>query len=271
MSMAKDPPMDTTPVITPARPRSPPHEPHLRLNHSKKPYLYPLVTTTEYSSPSSPSPLTPPLTPAYTLQPLQALRYHNLHPRSNCSPAPISSLYHFNPTPSSSSQSGTESIFPVSDLSPPLTYLSTPRSVNESVSESTDFGAHSHYSISTDDSEDVVFAGAEQQLSPVDGNLDAIQAPSRFLFVGGVPNAATTALLKQEFAPCGELKGIYVGFQYEHGVVVLAFFDVRTATRAHELIVRSRVDDDGSESATFFAGRKLASRFVSFSELYKAS
>lgn len=60
--------------------------------------------------------------------------------------------------------------------------------------------------------------------------------------------------------------------------VVLAFFDVRAAVRAHALLSSSsRSSDDemaeerDEECASFFGGRRLASRFVSFAELYKVN
>ncbi|KAF8573523.1 hypothetical protein K439DRAFT_958245 [Ramaria rubella] len=83
------------------------------------------------------------------------------------------------------------------------------------------------------------------------------QPPSRFLFISGVPKSATSQDLKQAFLGWGDLKGIFVRFQAEHGVIILAFFDIRHTTRAHRQI----------STHAFFDGVRLSSRFISAQEL----
>ncbi|KAF8504247.1 RNA recognition motif 2-domain-containing protein, partial [Hysterangium stoloniferum] len=51
----------------------------------------------------------------------------------------------------------------------------------------------------------------------------------------------------------GDLKGIFVRFQPDHGAIVLAFFDLRHTIRAHRQI----------STHTFFDGVQLTSRFIS--------
>lgn len=167
--------------------------------YTQKPYLYPLENSPHFSDPRSP--LTPPLTPAYTIQPLQPLRYNN-GPLYHQSQIPTYPSYNYLATPSSSSQSGTESALNNIESSPSLTFLSTPRSINQTaLPDCTDFGVQSNYSISTDGrDEEFVYAGVEQcVVPPVDGNLDAVQAPGRFLFVSARPFITNTSVDRSQY------------------------------------------------------------------------
>ncbi|GJJ06065.1 hypothetical protein Clacol_000253 [Clathrus columnatus] len=56
---------------------------------------------------------------------------------------------------------------------------------------------------------------------------------------------------------CGELKGIFIRFHKEHGIIILAFFDLRHSIRAHRQI----------STSPLFNGIRLHPRFISSSEL----
>ncbi|OCH88259.1 hypothetical protein OBBRIDRAFT_780412 [Obba rivulosa] len=62
------------------------------------------------------------------------------------------------------------------------------------------------------------------------------ESPSRFLLICNVPPSASSAALRTAFDPCGDIKGILPRFQAEHGVVILAFHDLRQAIRARKVI-----------------------------------
>lgn len=55
--------------------------------------------------------------------------------------------------------------------------------------------------------------------------------------VGNIPSSAQSGMLRTAFAPTGDIKGILVRFQATHGVIILAFFDIRHAARARKQIV----------------------------------
>ncbi|KAH9929307.1 RNA recognition motif 2-domain-containing protein [Amylocystis lapponica] len=59
---------------------------------------------------------------------------------------------------------------------------------------------------------------------------------SRFLLVHNIPPSVSSATLRTAFASMGDIKGILVRFQASHGVIILAFFDVRHASRAQKQI-----------------------------------
>ncbi|PCH43533.1 hypothetical protein WOLCODRAFT_122132 [Wolfiporia cocos MD-104 SS10] len=59
---------------------------------------------------------------------------------------------------------------------------------------------------------------------------------SRFLLVRNVPPQTPSEVLRGVFAPTGDIKCIWVRFQQTHGVVVLAYYDVRHAMRARRML-----------------------------------
>ncbi|EMD37725.1 hypothetical protein CERSUDRAFT_94724 [Gelatoporia subvermispora B] len=60
--------------------------------------------------------------------------------------------------------------------------------------------------------------------------------PSRFVFIRNVPITASSATLRTAFEPCGDIKGMLPRFLADHGVVILAFYDLRQAVRARKII-----------------------------------
>ncbi|KAI0958378.1 hypothetical protein AcV7_004213 [Taiwanofungus camphoratus] len=68
-----------------------------------------------------------------------------------------------------------------------------------------------------------------------DAALDENTPASRFLLVRNVPPAASSAKLRDAFAPTGDIKGIHVRFQAS-GLVILAYYNVRHAARARRQI-----------------------------------
>ncbi|THG98669.1 hypothetical protein EW026_g3569 [Hermanssonia centrifuga] len=56
--------------------------------------------------------------------------------------------------------------------------------------------------------------------------------PSRFLMVRNVPTSVSSHALKEAFTPTGDIKGILVRFQESDGVIIVAYFDIRQASRA---------------------------------------
>ncbi|KZV84345.1 hypothetical protein EXIGLDRAFT_776637 [Exidia glandulosa HHB12029] len=94
----------------------------------------------------------------------------------------------------------------------------------------------------------------------VDEDHNAPQS-GRFLLVSGVPPKASSQDLRQAFEPCGDIRGIFVKFQAERGVIILAFFDSRQCENALRLM----------RAQTFFDGQRLAARCVSASELRQAA
>ncbi|PSR72153.1 hypothetical protein PHLCEN_2v11945, partial [Hermanssonia centrifuga] len=56
--------------------------------------------------------------------------------------------------------------------------------------------------------------------------------PSRFLMVRNVPTSVSSHALKEAFTPTGDIKGILVRFQESDGVIIVAYFDIREASRA---------------------------------------
>ena len=45
----------------------------------------------------------------------------------------------------------------------------------------------------------------------------------------------------EAFAPTGDVKGIWVPFQESHGVIILAYYDIRHATQARSLIANQAI------------------------------
>lgn len=74
-----------------------------------------------------------------------------------------------------------------------------------------------------------------------------------------MPASATGQKLKDAFGPTGEIKGIWVRFQDSHGVVVLAFFDIRHAIRAQRQITSQTFPglDDVRLDAGFVSAEQL--------------
>lgn len=54
--------------------------------------------------------------------------------------------------------------------------------------------------------------------------------------VRNVPPSAPSSKLRDVFASTGDVKGIWVRFQETHGIVILAFYDIRHAMRAKRQI-----------------------------------
>ena len=54
--------------------------------------------------------------------------------------------------------------------------------------------------------------------------------------IRNVPPSAPSSKLRDVFASTGDVKGIWVRFQETHGIVILAFYDVRHAIRAKRQI-----------------------------------
>ncbi|KZT08496.1 uncharacterized protein LAESUDRAFT_757732 [Laetiporus sulphureus 93-53] len=82
---------------------------------------------------------------------------------------------------------------------------------------------------------------------------------SRFLLVRDVPLNASSADLREAFAPTGDVKGIWVPFLESHGVIILAYYDIRHATRARSLIANQAIP--GLEDA------HLAAKYVSAEQI----
>jgi hypothetical protein len=81
--------------------------------------------------------------------------------------------------------------------------------------------------------------------------------------VGNVPSNAEPSTLKEAFTGYGDVKGILSRFQAEHGIIILAFFDVRDAIRAQRFL--------STASLEVFGGRALSAKFISASVLEKVS
>lgn len=56
--------------------------------------------------------------------------------------------------------------------------------------------------------------------------------PSRYLQVGSVPNHISLSDVKGVFQQYGDLKGLFVKMLRSHGIVVVAFFDMRDSVKA---------------------------------------
>lgn len=54
--------------------------------------------------------------------------------------------------------------------------------------------------------------------------------------VRNVPPSSPSSKLRDVFATTGDVKGIWVRFQETHGIVILAFYDIRHAIRAKRQI-----------------------------------
>ncbi|KAH9915679.1 RNA recognition motif 2-domain-containing protein [Fomitopsis serialis] len=67
------------------------------------------------------------------------------------------------------------------------------------------------------------------------GDAATPQTPS-FDFVRNVPPSAPSAKLRDVFASTGDIKGIWVRYQETHGIVVLAYYNIRHAVRARRQI-----------------------------------
>ncbi|OBZ67253.1 Meiosis protein mei2 [Grifola frondosa] len=87
------------------------------------------------------------------------------------------------------------------------------------------------------------------------------ESSSRFLLVHNVPPTASSVTLRAAFASMGDIKGILVRFQATHGVVILAFYDVRHAIRAQRQISEQIFDvlEDARLDARFVAPSALES------------
>ncbi|KAL6308053.1 RNA recognition motif 2-domain-containing protein [Sparassis latifolia] len=83
--------------------------------------------------------------------------------------------------------------------------------------------------------------------------------PSRFLMVKNVPPSTSFATLRMAFSSMGDIKGIFVRFQVSHSVILLAFFDVREATRAKSQISGQTLPglEDVCLEAGFVTGEQL--------------
>lgn len=84
-----------------------------------------------------------------------------------------------------------------------------------------------------------------------------------FSQVGNIPNNAQSSSLKEAFTGCGDVKGILPRFQADHGVVILAFFDMRDAIRAQRFL--------SFKPSTILGGRMLSVRFITATTLERVS
>ncbi|KZT54206.1 hypothetical protein CALCODRAFT_19658 [Calocera cornea HHB12733] len=88
-----------------------------------------------------------------------------------------------------------------------------------------------------------------------------IPRSGRLLLVSHVPRDATDEEVLYNFSVLGDLKGLYVRYLASNGVVILAFFDMRDAARAHRYHLRAR---------RFFGDSvALESHFISPTQLSK--
>ncbi|KZT65945.1 hypothetical protein DAEQUDRAFT_490578 [Daedalea quercina L-15889] len=60
---------------------------------------------------------------------------------------------------------------------------------------------------------------------------------SHFLLIRSVPPSAPATKLRDVFSLTGDVKGIWVRFQETHGIIVVAYYDIRHAVRARRQIV----------------------------------
>ncbi|CAE6510516.1 unnamed protein product [Rhizoctonia solani] len=74
--------------------------------------------------------------------------------------------------------------------------------------------------------------GAPGERRPSSDAMDASSISDKFIYVEGVPPSASGDTLTAAFERCGLLRGIFVRLQAELGVVLLAFFDSRHASKA---------------------------------------
>ncbi|TBU64511.1 RNA recognition motif 2-domain-containing protein [Dichomitus squalens] len=77
--------------------------------------------------------------------------------------------------------------------------------------------------------------------------------PTRLVLIRNVPSTASATVLREAFSGIGDIKGILARFQYPHGVVILAFYDSRDATRALRQISANQIPTlgDARLSAAF--------------------
>lgn len=78
-----------------------------------------------------------------------------------------------------------------------------------------------------------------------------------------MPKSASGTKLNDSFAPLGDIKGILVRFQASHGVIIIAFFDIRESIRAQRQIPSQSLP--GLEEAC------LDARFVNTEQLEAVS
>ncbi|KAG9087276.1 hypothetical protein FS749_003032 [Ceratobasidium sp. UAMH 11750] len=91
--------------------------------------------------------------------------------------------------------------------------------------------------------------------------MDPSGVSDKFIYVEHVPCDASPETLKAAFERCGPLKGIFIRFQAERGMVVLAFYDTRHAAAA---LAQMQESPD-----MFFDGVSITARTPSYAELTK--
>ncbi|KAG8747808.1 hypothetical protein FRC10_011253 [Ceratobasidium sp. 414] len=101
-------------------------------------------------------------------------------------------------------------------------------------------------------------APGERRSSPAD-TMDSSGVSDKFIYVENVPRDAPPEALKAAFECCGPLKGIFIRFQAERGMVVLAFYDTRHAAAA-----LSQIEESPDQ---FFGGASITARTPSYDDL----
>ncbi|QRW21703.1 RNA recognition motif protein [Rhizoctonia solani] len=100
-------------------------------------------------------------------------------------------------------------------------------------------------------------APGERRPSPE--SMEASSISDKFLYVEGIPRAASGDDLKTTLESLGQLRGIFVRLQAEHGVVILAFYDSRHASQA-----LSKIQENPHK---YFEAHTLSARIPSYPEL----
>ncbi|CAE6356662.1 unnamed protein product [Rhizoctonia solani] len=101
--------------------------------------------------------------------------------------------------------------------------------------------------------------GVPGERRPPPEAMEPSNISDKFLYVKGVPRSAPSDDLKAAFESLGHFRGIFVRLQAEHGVVILAFYDSRHASKA-----LSKIQENPQQ---YFEDSTLSARIPTYLEL----